>query len=824
MNGASRSVSELNRATYQRLKLSLSLNLRRQIFLAICDDLPLRNRLAAKLYAQLAYPVRQAAPAPAIASAYGLIGMPSVEHSSALEYPRFVNLSLDLYDPNLMNQVMRWLRRYPPPQDGSLRHSAPGFQILGLENLTRQPAFVQQQFLFDLQELGRSPNPLDSSLLLWLTRPWFFAIQQSAPAFWNCHTALFEFEGDPTPISDGPPAASPSLAAANWTATPAAPAAPIDLSPEPIVPPTELPDAPAIEASRAAELDTPVQVKADRRWERLIHEVPLADDEPTGTVTPADTPATETLPASAQVVDVEARSETVDRIEADRVAVEIEPDAPLPALAPSEASAAIAPAASSEPLDDQLAYLISQTYPNLADLIHAAIAPTNGEPVPHAAEAIAILQQIEQLHQQQAEAIALAAAYQSLGNLYRDRIEQGDTTESTLVVAIYAYEQLLTRLDAANLDPSNLNAANSQLWSDVLNDLGNLYWMLARQLPDADRSVTYLEQGIAAYQLALRRTHPQARSQSYAMIQNNLGSAYGDLARYRDPATTLQRSVQAYEEALRYRKPTEDPARYAATQNNLGTTYWNLAQHQQPIQHLQQAIAAYQEALSYYSEAREPLHFAMIQNNLGTAYWNLAQHDPAIAGKSNGKKPTHSAIELLDWAIKAYHTALVHRTMEVSPAAHAATQNNLGTAYWHLATLPSTSPADRREQLQQAIAAYEAALAAVDFLRSAAAHPPAFTFDPLATQNNLGLAYYQLATAKQVQPTTAERTRYLEASLHHHLQALQGWTNQPSFYETALEYVVQTMRAFYSECGLNGQSLALSKVPAHLLPEVMRRM
>jgi hypothetical protein len=45
-----------NQTAYLRLKLALSLSLRRQIFLAVCDDLALRNRIAARLYAELAYP------------------------------------------------------------------------------------------------------------------------------------------------------------------------------------------------------------------------------------------------------------------------------------------------------------------------------------------------------------------------------------------------------------------------------------------------------------------------------------------------------------------------------------------------------------------------------------------------------------------------------------------------------------------------------------------------------------------------------------------------------------------------------------------------
>ena len=42
-------ISRLNRQIYQRLKQALSLNLRRQIFIAVCDNQQLRNSLVQNL-------------------------------------------------------------------------------------------------------------------------------------------------------------------------------------------------------------------------------------------------------------------------------------------------------------------------------------------------------------------------------------------------------------------------------------------------------------------------------------------------------------------------------------------------------------------------------------------------------------------------------------------------------------------------------------------------------------------------------------------------------------------------------------------------------
>lgn len=736
-------ISEVNQNIYSQLKLSLSLHLRRQVFLAVCDDLALRNHLATRLQSELAYPTQ---------SRNGQ----RQEHSLAC--PRLVTLKLNLRHPNPMAQIAHWLTHHLPPAGDSALPTI-GFQILGIEQLTRQPAPVQRRFLSHLQEIEFYLPSLESSLLLWLSRPWLRSVQQSAPAFWEWHTALFEFEGDPTPI----------LASSSIQAQPDR--EPNDASrqlAQPIVggqatPPPSLPAA----ESEAALLDI------------LNHDLAQLDH-------------------NHQPVALEANSKVV------------EADTEIRDIAASSSPAAVAVSAA-PPANTPPASPLTQTGSalDLTDLVLAAAAQ---DPVcdKHAA-AMQLLQRIEQLQEQQAPAAALAAAYHGLGNLYRDRIEQGYTDGQTLTIAIRAYEQTLEWLDGS-----------SSLWADVLNDLGNLYWMLSRGAMNPAQTLTYLQQAVTTYQLALTRTNPQTRLQTYLMIQNNLGSAYGDLARLEQTADNLQQAIVAYEEVLRYRTLSEDPARYAATQNNLGTAYWNLAQQQQPVKHLQQAIAAYQEALQYYSSDRDPLHYAMIQNNLGTAYWNLAQH---IKPSTNGTE-IHgelSPVGLLRQAIAAYQTALTYRTLKASAAAHAATQNNLGTAYWHLAIAPDTSSDNRQEFLKRATTAYKIALNTAQQL-VASGNPAVLTFDPCSTQNNLGLAYYQLALNRESGWDATKRSQFLELALDHHLQALQGWTKQPNFYQTALGYVIQTMRTFYTEFGIQGQTLAMSRIPASLLPEVMQRL
>jgi tetratricopeptide (TPR) repeat protein len=257
---------------------------------------------------------------------------------------------------------------------------------------------------------------------------------------------------------------------------------------------------------------------------------------------------------------------------------------------------------------------------------------------------------------------------------------------------------------------------------------------------------------------------------------------------------------------LSYRTVEIDPLKYAACQNNLGTAYWHLAQHNQPIVHLKQAIASYSQALAHYSPEQEPLKYGMIQNNIGTAYWNLAQYEHAR--------------ENLHLAIDVYREALKYRTPVNLPSACAATQNNLGTAYWHLANLSQTTKDVRQKLIQLCISAYEEAIALARSLNSIS-----LSFDLLAAHNNLGLAHYQLVTDNNLfNGDKAARSQHLEAALNNHLQALNGLSQQPEVYQTTLNYVVKTIRAFHNELGIQGQNLALSKIPGQLLPEILPKL
>lgn len=678
----SRKTLGLNQRTFQRLKLALSLHLRRQIFVAVCDDLALRDRMVTQLLTALSSSVDSAD-----------------NVSDWKRYPRLVSLQLNTSDPDPIRQINQWLTECPPPRQGNRRVAIPVFQFLGIEQLTRQPAAVQRLFFAHLENMERSPV-LESGVLLWLPQPWFRALSQSAPEFWRRRTGTFEFVGDPTPTAEERPAVSQVVSFQLPTQTTPAPAVPVDPS---------LPSQATAAVSKHSQEQEPELATSDSATYAV---------------------------------------KTVEAVEA----VETEEQVGVTSTTETE---------------------VAESLP------------------------LQLVRRVALLHQQQAPANILAEAYRELGNYYRDRIDQGDISAENLSIAIHSYKQTLELLP------------DTPLSTDVLNDLGNLYWNLSRFTGNAEESQRNLQTAIQAYQLALAKLDGLSQPQVYTTLQNNLGAAFTDLARYENPAINLQRSIQAYRQSLQYRTVELEPQRYASTQNNLGTTYWNLAQLQEPVANLKRAIASYREALEHYDATAEPLSYGMIHNNLGTAYWNLAQHE--------------NPMDSLERAIAAYQMALQYRTLEQAATAFAATQNNLGTAFWHLADHYKTQPEKRLGNLQRAIDAYEAAVLAAEVLQKTA-QPLSLNFDASATRNNLGLAHFLVGTDAQLPMETAERSAHLQAAIVHQVRALEAWQDQPDLRKTTFNTLVQTIRTLYDIGGLTAQNAALSQIPGDLLAEVLAQL
>ncbi|HIK27711.1 MAG: tetratricopeptide repeat protein [Oscillatoriaceae bacterium SKW80] len=762
-------ISSFNRKIYRRLKLALSLQLRRQIFIVACDNLLLRDRLALSLQEELNNP------------SFGIYNG-SIQPSEKLIFPRLVSLRLSLRYPNPLAEISKWLTENPQPKNVS---SLPAFQIWGVEQLTRQPPAVQWSFINYLQEINSTSH--EWNLVLWVPQPWLVSIKQSAPEFWNLRTGVFEFEGEPTP-SPLTNASHDNLYYENFY--------------------EENPTAHSQSRNRKGcdriskksfVTDNSIDNNVSS-WENITAAQLTAD-----TVTVSDFDKTSEEKATSEISPGDDTTKIRDSIlVATNAETSLEKKQPEENVEIKEINQSL----------EKLFIFLSQETENqvhfqplieLANLIKdAASENASWEMSLLQKQSLQILEALAYSYQQAASPNALATAYHRLGDLWRDCISRGDSTLQSLTIAIHAYEKMLELLQGvATVEP------------DTLNALGNLYWMFSRNLTSLEQKILYLEKAIQAYEAALINIQPQEQTQLCATIQNNLGAVYSDLARYCAPADNLEKAVKAYQAALEYCRLTAENTdssaiQYAATVNNLGTAYWNLAQHRNSVTNLKQAIATYNEAIRYYTPTQHPLEYAMIQNNLGTAYWNLAQYE----------QPENYLL----LAISAYEVALKYRTPQVAPGACAATQNNLGTAYWHLANYYKRKPKEYFQYLQQALAAYEATLYLAEQLANNSQTAKPLTFDIYSTHNNLALVHYQLATDSSFPIEQDSRLHHLETALHHHLQALNGWHDQPEFYEKELNFVIQNIRTFYREFGLQGQIIALSKVPANLLPEILPKL
>ena len=823
-----------NQQVYQRLKVSLSLGLRRQLFVAVCDDPNLRNRLAGQLHREL---VQQGADQ--VAASIERSGIPTVHEN-------LVSLKLDLNDPNPIAQVSHWLRTNVPRSEQD--QPMPSFQILGIEQLTRQPAAVQRLFLSYLRALERQLPALNSALILWVTRPWFHNIRKSAPECWQWCSGTFEFQAEPLPLSadERPqtsvpemdaltPGADSGVTVANAVAQPATeeeePSSGDYSAAKVIAAEAALMAASGVEArliedddvdseqrnDRDSSPQSPPQVQADEASAPAQHNEHLA----TAPAADAQTKPKKIITFDRIYGPEEKAAHTSGKeshTTADATETEEQPATATPTVEEQKASQAKEAQPPSQTKEEQSATPFAPPAP----AEEAATAPAT-HTVSHTFASVAereeaqLLAHIEVLRQQNASSEDLAISYLDLGRFYRRRMEQGDQSQDFTRYAIVAYEQVLEWL--CFNDPAATTSSLS--WPDTLNDLGTLYWMASRKPESPEMGISYIKLAIQTYRLGLKNTKPEENPKAFAMLQNNLGTVHSDFAHHQDAADNLGHAIDAYKEALRFRQPESAPLKYASTQNNLGTAYWHLAQHANAPENLKWAIAAYSQAAQYYNPDEQPDSYAMIQNNLGTAYWNLAQISPTEESPDgNGHFMSQ---EWLLLAVNAYNNALRFRTLQVAPGSYASTQNNLGTAYWQLANQSGQEASASKEYLQLSIRAYEAALKAADFLKGQNMLSQ-LNFDPFATHSNSGLVHYQLATDFATDFKDESQQQHLDQALTHHVQAMTGWKGKPELYDPAVAVLVQTIQHCYEKWGSSGQNRALGLVPGELLPELLPKL
>lgn len=674
----------LNQTTYCRLRQAVQAVPPHQIWVAVCDDLPLQRQIAATL--------------DALTVDAGEVG----ERSS--------QLCLAEEDADVVRQVLAWHQHTPSPR-------SPYLQILGIEHLTHQPSEQQYQFLASLARLVDLWPRLDCSLLIWLPRPWLQQIRRTVLKLWNlCQSTVFEFLGDPTPLTvptQQTAATLPPPSVRQWQFLSATPE-------EGWLSDAELADLTlesAIAEDRTAHPEPPPTLPADL-WQRLSADLAELEDA-------------RSLPALPERLAVSPEGREAQRVGGTLV---------------TEANTAIAPPA--------------------ADSIEESAAQqpfTHDDPLLEA-------------------------------HRWRDLVEAGDRSLSTLQTAIRQYENIPPRL----LESSTYRA-------EALNDLGSLYWLLAERTADPVDSHQYLTRSRQCYEAALTpEDSDTTRVDTRIRLHSNLGSVCNLLALYETPEKHFDQAIRAFHHALRYLDAAQPNTEYLTLQMHLGAAYWNLAQHQNKAILLHRAIAAYQAALQPCKPHEQPTLYGQLQNNLGIALWSLARYERPIF--------------LLEQAIAAYRNALAYRTLKTDPSGYAATHNNLGTAYWDMGThAPDGSP-EQVQAWKHAIGAYSTALSTIINIPEATV-----SFDRWATHHSLGVVHSRLA----VMPHTnaSDRQIHLNQAFTHYVQALDGWHHEEAdATDTALQAVVQNLKLQAQYLGLAAQQRSLNQIPAHWLPPIWHQL
>ncbi|MDB9312377.1 hypothetical protein PN462_04615, partial [Spirulina sp. CS-785/01] len=170
---------EQTTTSYQRLQKALSAGLRRQIFLAVCEESQGENSPLGTVRDRFWQDLQE-----------------------TISDPPLIPIILEGENPNFLGAIAAYLKTHPHLNQ---QQPFPTFAILGIEGLTRQPALLQQQFLRNLRRLARHLPQLQFSLLLWVSPPWLHTIQQSAPEFWRWHSGIFELTADCLPGATPPP-------------------------------------------------------------------------------------------------------------------------------------------------------------------------------------------------------------------------------------------------------------------------------------------------------------------------------------------------------------------------------------------------------------------------------------------------------------------------------------------------------------------------------------------------------------------------------------------------------------------------------------------
>jgi tetratricopeptide (TPR) repeat protein len=195
-----------------------------------------------------------------------------------------------------------------------------------------------------------------------------------------------------------------------------------------------------------------------------------------------------------------------------------------------------------------------------------------------------------------------------------------------------------------------------------------------------------LEEARAAFEAALPALNELGDLEERAEAEMTYGLVLQALANAR--LASLPDAVAAYQRALRFFASTTHPREFAILHNNLATAYLSmrLAPEKEGLREAL-AVQSFREALKVVTLLDDPGEYAMLQNNLGNALQSLRSSHP---------------FENLARAVEAYDEALKVRTAHDMPQEHANTIANKANALMNLPDDPQNPDAGNPKNLFEA--------------------------------------------------------------------------------------------------------------------------
>ncbi len=210
-------------------------------------------------------------------------------------------------------------------------------------------------------------------------------------------------------------------------------------------------------------------------------------------------------------------------------------------------------------------------------------------------------------------------------------------------------------------------------------------------LPAADADP--LLQARDAFETALAVLAQEGLPEEVAEAEMNLGLALQGLAGA--GRARIQDCIAAYQRSLRTFDRTAHPKEFAILQNNLATAFLSIPFTDERSR-MREALAvqSFEEGLAAVTLIDHPAEYAMLQNNLG----NALQYASSSHRVENGFR-----------ALEAYDEALKVRSRRDSPGAYANTIANKANCLANLPDDPAQPAAGNPRHLAQAIALYREA-------------------------------------------------------------------------------------------------------------------